>query len=254
MKSGDSASIHSTGQVERWRAHLLVEPEVAPALHRHLRRRCAAPRARADDGEALDGLVDRRLERNPLAAAQALVGGDHELARRRRGCGRAATPPRSRRRPPSARRRCARRRASSRRARGSSAGRCATRSPLVDAVGEQHVGDAADLVLQLAIGDVPVLTRLVAGPDDRGLVAAGREVAVDAVVAGVQPPAAVPGEVDLAQVGVEDRAAAGGTRSGSRPASARTPPDRRARVGTAGGTPRASGCGLWRRARRAAGS
>ena len=76
---------------------------------------------------------------------------------------------------------------------------------LLHAVGEQHVGQPADLVLELAVGDVAVLARLVAGPDDGGLVAAVLQVAVHAVEAGVEPPAREPGEVDLLVVGVEDR-------------------------------------------------
>ena len=40
-----------------------------------------------------------------------------------------------------------------------------------DAVGEEHVGDPADVVLQLAVRDVAVGAHLVLGPDDRGAVA-----------------------------------------------------------------------------------
>jgi len=58
-------------------------------------------------------------------------------------------------------------------------------------------------VLELAIRNVLVDPGLVTGPDDRGLLAPGREMAVDAVVAGVQPGARVPGEVDLLVVRVE---------------------------------------------------
>ena len=45
---------------------------------------------------------------------------------------------------------------------------------LLDAVRLQHVGEAADLRVQLAIGDARVLGRVVALPDDRDLVAARR--------------------------------------------------------------------------------
>ena len=46
---------------------------------------------------------------------------------------------------------------------------------------EQHVGELRDLGVQLAVADVLGDVRVVALPDDRGLVAAGGEVAVDAV-------------------------------------------------------------------------
>jgi len=71
-------------------------------------------------------------------------------------------------------------------------------------VGEQDVGDAGDVVLHLPIGDVAVLPRLVAGPDDGRLLAALRQVAVDAVVAGVEAPPGEPGEVDLLRIDVHD--------------------------------------------------
>ena len=72
-----------------------------------------------------------------------------------------------------------------------------------DAVRQQHVRDAADVVLQLAVRDVAVGAELVLRPDDRGAVAERRQVAVDAVERGVEAAAREPGEVDLVVVGVE---------------------------------------------------
>ena len=53
---------------------------------------------------------------------------------------------------------------------------------LLDAMRLQHVGEAADLGVQLAVGDRAVdCVGVVALPDDRGLVAALGEVAVEAI-------------------------------------------------------------------------
>src|SRR6185295_16412443 len=75
---------------------------------------------------------------------------------------------------------------------------------LPHAVGEQDVGDARHVVLELAVGDVAVLPRLVPGPDDGRLLSPVWQVAVDAVVTGVQAAAAEPGEVHLLHVHVHD--------------------------------------------------
>jgi hypothetical protein len=74
---------------------------------------------------------------------------------------------------------------------------------LLDPVGVKHVRDAADVVLQVAVADPFVLPRLVAHPEDGGLVAALRQVAVHTVVGRVEPAAREPGEVHLAVVRVE---------------------------------------------------
>jgi hypothetical protein len=50
----------------------------------------------------------------------------------------------------------------------------------------EDVGDPADLVLELAVGDVLVLSRLVFDPDDGILLTAVAQVTVDAVVTGVE--------------------------------------------------------------------
>jgi hypothetical protein len=71
-------------------------------------------------------------------------------------------------------------------------------------VGEQHVGDAADVVLQLPVGEPPVLPGLVLRPDDGRLVAPVGEMAVHAVEGDVEAAAGEPGEVDLVVVRVED--------------------------------------------------
>ena len=55
----------------------------------------------------------------------------------------------------------------------------------LDVAVAQNVGEAADLVVQLLIGDVLGIFRIVAFPDDGGLVASGVQMAVDAVVGDV---------------------------------------------------------------------
>ncbi len=55
------------------------------------------------------------------------------------------------------------------------------RVALLDALRLQHIGEAADMIVQFAIGDMERLVRIVAFPDDRRLVAAGFEMTVEAV-------------------------------------------------------------------------
>ena len=75
------------------------------------------------------------------------------------------------------------------------------------AKGFQHVGEAAYLAVQLAIGDVPAYVGVVAFPDDRDLVAARGEMAVEAAGGGIQRAVAepldpdVPGEVASERLG-----------------------------------------------------
>ncbi len=65
---------------------------------------------------------------------------------------------------------------------------------LLDAPGLQHIGEPADRLVQLAIGDVAVLGGIVALPQDRGLLAAPGKVPVDAVPAGVEGSVLIPGD------------------------------------------------------------
>jgi len=73
------------------------------------------------------------------------------------------------------------------------------------AVMAEHVGHPADLVLELAVGDLFVLARLVLGPDDGHLVAAAAEMSIHAVEAGVQPATEEPTAVHLVVIAVEHR-------------------------------------------------
>src|SRR5262249_43374185 len=58
--------------------------------------------------------------------------------------------------------------------------------------------EAADLVVQLPVGDLLVVLGIVAFPDDRDLVGARRQVAVDAVVGGVEDAVLEPLDRDVA--------------------------------------------------------
>ncbi|MNC41636.1 hypothetical protein D3C75_904100 [compost metagenome] len=64
----------------------------------------------------------------------------------------------------------------------------------------ERIGQAADLLVQLAVAEVPGLGGIVALPDDRGLFAAPGQVAVEAVVGDVQLAALEPTGLPLAQV------------------------------------------------------
>jgi hypothetical protein len=63
---------------------------------------------------------------------------------------------------------------------------------LLDAVLLQHIGEAADMLVQFVVGDLLVVIRVVAFPDDGDLVAALLQVPVDAVVGDVEDAVLVP--------------------------------------------------------------
>ncbi len=71
---------------------------------------------------------------------------------------------------------------------------------LLDAEFLQRVGHAAHFGVQLAIGDLLRLRRIVAFPDDRGLVGALGEMAIDAVGRHVQHAIVVPADTDVAGI------------------------------------------------------
>ena len=79
---------------------------------------------------------------------------------------------------------------------------------LLDPASLQHIGEPAHVLVHLGIGDVLVLARAVALPEDRGLVRPRRQVTVDAVPAGIEGAVVVPadphvaGVVDVPHLGV----------------------------------------------------
>ena len=68
---------------------------------------------------------------------------------------------------------------------------------LLDAVRLQHVGDLADALVQLPVGDLLVLGRVVAFPDDRDLISLLLQMAVDAVGGHVERAVLVPLDRDV---------------------------------------------------------
>ena len=73
-----------------------------------------------------------------------------------------------------------------------------TRSPLLDAVLLQHIGEAADMRIELPVGDLAVVIRVVAFPDDGDLIAALLQMPVDAIVGDVELAVLEPLDRDLA--------------------------------------------------------
>ena len=163
----------------------LVVIDVAPRLHFH--RRAGAPHDDdgADAARPFGGHVGIRLQRNLAAAADALVGGDDHARTRvldaagQRVRRKAAEHHRVDR--PDAR-------AGEHRHRhfGDHRQIDGDAVALLDAARLQHIGEAADLGMQLAIGDLLVVLGIVALPDDRCLVAPLGEMTIEAVVCDVR--------------------------------------------------------------------
>ena len=179
MKSGSSAPIATGGAVVGDAVHLLVQPDVAVGGPGHIAAGAAHDEL-ADAAHALQRLVGIGLQRRAPAAARGLVGGDDELrarildARAQRLGGEAGEDDRMHRADAGA---------GEHRVGGLGDHRQVDHHPvaLLHAEGVQHVAELRDLLVQLAVGDVAGDVRVVALPDDRGLVAAGGEMAVDAV-------------------------------------------------------------------------
>ncbi len=185
-------------------AALLVEPEVATGLHADLGGGAASHEHGLDQVETLHRTIHRFLEAQLAAAAQSLVGGHHQAGAGvedavadRLGAEAAEDDGMDRA--------------------DAGAGehgvgqlgdhRHVDADPVAPAhaVVAEDVGDPADLVFELAVGDVLVLSRLVLDPDDGVLIAPLLEVAVDAVVAGVEAAAEVPPEIHVVVIVVVDR-------------------------------------------------
>src|SRR5438270_4346691 len=69
---------------------------------------------------------------------------------------------------------------------------------LLDAPCLQRVREPAHRLVQLAVGDPAILARVVALPEDRGLLGTPWQMAIDAVVRRVEGPVLVPGDVHIA--------------------------------------------------------
>ena len=64
----------------------------------------------------------------------------------------------------------------------------------------QHIGEAADFLMQLGIGDDPAFARIIAFPDDRGLVAPFGEMPVDAVGRNVELAVGEPAYAEISLI------------------------------------------------------
>jgi hypothetical protein len=184
----------------RCRQQLLVV-QVAARLPGHLAAGAAHDHDLFDAAGRLlrERRIDVGLQRHLAAAAQALVGGDHEL----RG---AVLDP--------ARQRLRREAAEDDRVDGAEA--CAGQHrdrrlgdhrqvdrdavALADAEPLEGVGEAAHVAVQLAVADAAAFLRVVAFPQDRGLFAALGEVPIEAVGRDVELAIAVPANVEVVQV------------------------------------------------------
>jgi hypothetical protein len=151
-----------------------------------------------DPGTGLQGRVAVGLERNRAAASDALVGGDQVGGvavqdAPGQGIRREAAEDHGMDRPDA---RAGQHGKGDLRDHGE-----IDRDPVArrDPVGGHGVGQAADLFVDLAVGDVAGDLRIVTLPDDRGVVPFGRQVAVQAVVAHVGGTVLVPLDVHVAR-------------------------------------------------------
>ena len=146
--------------------------------------------------QLLERLVGVLLERDRPAAAHALVGGDDELGvgvddAAGEAVGReAAEHHRMHRADARARQHGVGGLGDHRQVDGDAVA-------LLDAVGLEHVGELADALVQLAVGDLLVVGGVVALPDDRDLVGARLQVPVDAVGRDVERAVLVPFDRDV---------------------------------------------------------
>ena len=62
----------------------------------------------------------------------------------------------------------------------------------------EDIGEAADFVVQFLIGDVAAVFRVVAFPDDRGLVGPLREMTINAIHRNIGGAVAIPFDMDIA--------------------------------------------------------
>ena len=182
--------------VGRCLLHLLLVPDVATFFHVDGPAGALDDDRRLDDRRLVHRLVGVLLERDLLRAADAFVAGDQHLrfttldALGERVRREATEHDRVDRADP---------RAGEHRVGGFGDHRQVDRDRVafLDALVLEDVGEAADVLVKLLVGDIFGITRLVALEDDRGLVAALLEMAVDAVHRDVGDAVLVPFDRDL---------------------------------------------------------
>ena len=192
--------VHRLGRAVRGdHLYRLVQPDVAALAPLNV-----APGV-LDDDDGLDAVrlverdVDVGLERHLAAAAQALVRGDDDF---RLGVGDAPGESVGREAAEHHRVDGADARAGEHRVSSLGDHRQIDGDPiaLLDAVAFQHIGEMADLIGELRIGDELRLARIVGLPDDRGLVGALGQMAVDAIVRDVGDAVWIPSNRNVMRV------------------------------------------------------
>ena len=199
MNSGSSAFMCSHGHSEVTTAAAVVVIDVAHRIHLDLGAGAAHDDDVIDAADLGDRGVGVGLERNLAAAADALVGGDDDVrlavldAAGERIRREAAEHHRMDRADARAGEHGVGRLRDHRHVDGDAVA-------LRDVAVAQDVGHPAHLVVQLLIGDLLVVLGIVAFPDDRDLVGALGQMAVDAVVGDVGDAVLVPLDRDVAGI------------------------------------------------------
>ncbi len=179
--------------------HQFVVPQIARCVHRDLRAGAAHDKNMLDALGALDahGTVDILLERHALAAAQRLVRGNHQSRRAIRN----ATAQRL------GRKACEHHGVDRPDARTGEHGNGDLRNhrqvdrhsvAFLYAERQQRVCALADTGMQLTVADVLRTIRIIRLPDDGGLVAAGLQVAIQAIGGDIELAAVEPAGVEIA--------------------------------------------------------
>src|SRR5690242_20190710 len=70
----------------------------------------------------------------------------------------------------------------------------------LDVVRLQHIGEAANLAMKFLVGDMSAVLRVVTLPDDRRLLSAFWEVAIDAVRRNIQRAVLEPLDVEIVRI------------------------------------------------------
>jgi hypothetical protein len=176
----------------------LVVPDVAALVHQFVRAGALDHDHTLDVGALGERHVGVAFQGHRLAAAQALVGRHHHVAGAIENAAREAV---GRKAGEDDRMNRAQPRAGEHRVGGFRNHRKINGDAVafLHAVRFQHVGETADLAMQLRIGDVAQLRGIVALPDDRGAVRVQRQMPVDAVGRDVQRAVFEPFDAEILQ-------------------------------------------------------
>ena len=190
--------LHGRADVRNLR-RLFVIVEVAALVHEFRRAGALDDDHRLHTRALRQRQIGVHLERDRLSAAQAFVGGDDDCAFAIEDAAGEAVRRETREHHRMHR---ADARAGQHRVGRLGDHRQVDRDPiaLFDAVRLQHIGEAADLAMQLLIGDVLAVFGIIAFPDDRRLLGALRQVPVDAVGRDVERAVLEPFDVEIVRI------------------------------------------------------